>query len=380
MTATSLRTADGSLWLTGSFLRVTRSGVVLGGGARADGLGVSAVWTRRQGVVPLFTSEPWGAYQAVRINSRGAISGYRSPGGKGSETAMLWGPEGRHPRQVGGPGTKAGQINDHGQVLVGLTPAGDPDTVTGRLFLHGAGRESEIVLPVPVGSYPQALALTESGHVIGNTAQYNPPPIGSDLAPAGGYQQPVPFHWYRGRVTDLTRILGGGRFPLLRAVNNSGLVVGYDSAPFGSQVFCWQDGEVSYLASGQYPVMTMITGGEQSLNDRGDIVGSCQRTWADAREPFLYTGGRLKVLPGLGGYAGQAQAVSSSGDLVAGSCMTPDGVLHACLWRDGQLIDLGVPDGFTESEGEWITDRGEVFGYALAAPGQARYLFRWTVS
>lgn len=52
---------------------------------------------------------------------------------------------------------------------------------------------------------------------------------------------------------------------------------------------------------------------------------------------------------------------------VTGSSGAAGGGDHAFLRRDGEMLDLGVPEGYVESQGWYVTARGEVVGRVTRA-------------
>lgn len=70
----------------------------------------------------------------------------------------------------------------------------------------------------------------------------------------------------------------------------------------------------------------------------------------------------------LGGASSEARAVNSSGQIV-GEAETSQHTLHACLWQNGGVTDLGVPPGFADSHARALNDAGDVVG--TATPGKA---------
>jgi probable HAF family extracellular repeat protein len=64
---------------------------------------------------------------------------------------------------------------------------------------------------------------------------------------------------------------------------------------------------------------------------------------------------------------------------VAGTSETADGTMRAFLWRRGELIALDPPgDQYVTTSAAWLTDQGEVLGYARNESG-GEAAFTWTV-
>ncbi len=86
-----------------------------------------------------------------------------------------------------------------------------------------------------------------------------------------------------------------------------------------------------------------------------------------AQAPALAAGYVLHMLPSLGGTPSRAVSINAQG-VIVGSSATPDGFVHAAVWRDGHVHTL-VPDG---SKAWSINDRGMV----VLVSGSSSYLLR----
>src|SRR5205085_3138251 len=76
----------------------------------------------------------------------------------------------------------------------------------------------------------------------------------------------------------------------------------------------------------------------RDINDAGAIVGSRDGS------ATLWVGGLEKNLGTLGGSSSAATSISDSG-LVTGGAGRADGSMHAFLYRDGSMLDLGTLGG-----------------------------------
>ena len=82
-------------------------------------------------------------------------------------------------------------------------------------------------------------------------------------------------------------------------------------------------------------------------------------------------GARLVIIPGIhGGLCGKGQVVGE------GSIPFSSYHMHAFLWKDGTMTDLGTLGGAT-SWAYGINNRGQVVGYSETASGEMR-AFLWT--
>ena len=70
----------------------------------------------------------------------------------------------------------------------------------------------------------------------------------------------------------------------------------------------------------------------------------------------------------LGGGYSIALDINERGQVV-GYSSTESGDLHAFLWQDGEMIDLGTYEGGVESRAESINNKGQIVGYSRNANG-----------
>jgi probable HAF family extracellular repeat protein len=179
---------------------------------------------------------------------------------------------------LGGPNTSVFAINNRGQVAGSSYIADATGQITGQhAFLWEHGRPMQELQNAPGTQISLALALNDSGLIVGNAI------------PAGA-PGPVPVAWVRGSLVKLplstTPVNGGAA----TATNNRGLIV-------------------------------------------GAIEGSHCLLWKDTRT--------LPVeLANLGGTSCSPHAINDQG-IIVGEATKPDGTLHAVMWRDGKLVDLG---------------------------------------
>ncbi|UGQ45928.1 hypothetical protein [Massilia endophytica] len=121
-----------------------------------------------------------------------------------------------------------------------------------------------------------------------------------------------------------------------RSLNDSNVVVGGMHTGFGGNAvvrgFRWQDGVMNMLDSGGF-----ARSGASDINNAGEIVG-----WADngeGEQGVIWRNGVLQVLnsPSV---ASRALFVNDQG-MVGGYSIDSQGGLHAVVWENGQMIDLG---------------------------------------
>jgi probable HAF family extracellular repeat protein len=160
--------------------------------------------------------------------------------------------------------------------------------------------------------------------------------------------------WRDGVAIDLGT-LGG---PQSRAfgINNRGQVVGEaEVAPGDSHAFLWEDGVMHDLAvAGPFTRAW-------SINDRGDVAGNFQL------QPVLWRDGVLAELTGMG----IAFDVNDRGDIAGALLLEGTSTFHPAIWRDGAVIDLGLPEGGFIGAARAINRRGVVVG------DRDGHAFRW---
>lgn len=111
------------------------------------------------------------------------------------------------------------------------------------------------------------------------------------------------------------------------------------------------------------------------INDQGQVIGY-SRDASNAYKPFVWENGVMRALPTLGGpcatnaFACAALGINERGDVV-GRTVAPDGMMHATLWRHtGEMVDLGVPAGWSSSSASGINERGQIVGFVATAAGR----------
>ncbi len=149
------------------------------------------------------------------------------------------------------------------------------------------------------------------------------------------------------------------------AINSSGGVAG-TAQPVNGQFRAF-----SATAGGQVAMIGTLAGGwasyGQALNDEGWVVGGAT-TARGYMHAFLFANGRMQDLGTLGGGNSGAYGVNSGGQVV-GYSNTPDGQSSAFQWENGVMRDLNTSiaadTGWRLLEASAINERGQIAGFGL---------------
>jgi probable HAF family extracellular repeat protein len=195
---------------------------------------------------------------------------------------------------------------------------------------------------------------------------------GAVLAPAAGAgtgtgAQLVP-NAERGGEILVTELAGPGVTFWPMEINERGQVVGTGVAqnPARVAVLLYDGGpltEVSPIPSGDTYVF------HASLNDRGDVAGALARGAfppAAPNTPFLWTPGGYVDL-GPAGTELLIRAVNDRRDLLVegiGGSQQANGA-----WRDGEILEPELPEGYDSGQFGFLDDRGTAAGYISRGNG-----------
>ena len=118
------------------------------------------------------------------------------------------------------------------------------------------------------------------------------------------------------------------------------------------------------------------------LNERGQVVGSTTLLGDVTFHPFLWDGKQLRDLGTFGGNNGEAIWLNNATEVVGSaqytmSCSNGLGGIHAFLWRDGVLNDLGTINNLPFSEADFINDSTQVVGNSFNCDFSSLDAFLW---
>lgn len=244
----------------------------------------------------------------------------------------------------------ATDVNNSGQVVGGSD---------NRAFLYENGQMKDIGRLSDQGN-TQAEAINDNGKVVGTSTAVDPE------------RGPVPraFLYDSKQPNSQMQDLGytPGTYPNSNAfgINNSDQIVGGTSA--GAAIY--QDGQWSVLAAppGFSPELV------KDINDSGLYIGR--------GEIFSSKWGREVQQPFVGTTAidtfdnsccrGDALHINDNGDTVGYFSNTDTGSLHAFLYKDGQIQDLGLPPDRAASVAYDINNIGQIVGYGVSGGDGAK--------
>jgi probable HAF family extracellular repeat protein len=161
--------------------------------------------------------------------------------------------------------------------------------------------------------------------------------------------------WEDGRVVDLG-LLPGDDLSYAFGINDRGQIVGASSdLTRGTQhAVLWQDGRMIPLSPPDPDCYAI------DINNHGEIAGTCEDV------PVVWRDGDMVPIGLLPGFSSAiANAINDKGAIV-GSTIDFALVQSGFLWQDGRLIEL-ADSGVTMVPFD-VNDHGQVVGYAPANP------------
>jgi probable HAF family extracellular repeat protein len=250
----------------------------------------------------------------------------------------------------GGTLSYAYKINTLGQAV------GYADTADGKqhgvLFSDGGLQD---LGTLGTGKTSNAYGINDLGQIVGY----------STTAPQGTQEGAQHAFYYDGTMHDMGTL--GGDTSDAWNINNAGQVIGYsDTVPnFGiPHAFLWD------TVNGFQDLGTL--GGAVSygygINESGDATGSAE-TADGFLHAFVYSNGVMNDIGTLpdGNYS-QGWAINEVGDVAGVATANGNANYHAFLYRDATMTDLGTLGG-DNSIAYSVNNNGDVVGTAETTPG-----------
>jgi probable HAF family extracellular repeat protein len=227
------------------------------------------------------------------------------------------------------------ELNDAGEVAARVLARGPSADSEWYLWRGGASTRIDPFLPLM-----EVADLSERGQVVG------------DYGPIFGNRDA--FSWHRGTWAQLD---DGGGYANVEAVNDRGQIAGSTVPPL-----TWRSGTVVWDDRGTVTAAP-IRGESQvvDINNRGQVLLNLPEEAA-----IWQVGGGITRLGTLGGVS-EGTDINDAGE-VAGASYTAAGELHAFVWRNGRMTDLGTLGG-DNSRARAINEAGQVVGWARPATG-----------
>ena len=240
------------------------------------------------------------------------------------------------------------------------------------------------------GTFGEANGINNRGWVTG-------------ISNLSGDQSYHAFLWQRGVMSDLGT-LGGLNSFVAFPPNERGEIGGYaetsNSDPLGEDFcgtgtgllclgFIWQDGVMTPL-----PTRGGNNGVAEQINNRGQVVGYAENSTQDPNcispqkldvEAVIWgpKKGQIQELPAFSGDSlAAASAINDNGQVVGGSgiCGTPSLglIVHALLWENGSVTNLGSLGGVMNNVALAINNRSQIVGISDLSGDATFHAFLWT--
>jgi probable HAF family extracellular repeat protein len=245
-------------------------------------------------------------------------------------------------------------------------------------------------------------ALGTLGGTVGEANGINNGGWVTGISNLSGDQNSHAFLWREGVMSDLGTLGGLDSF-VGWPPNERGEIVGNaetaDSDPLGEDFcgygtgllcrgFLWQDGVMTPL-----PTLGGNNGEATQINNRGQAVGWAENSTQDPNclppqvldfEAVIWgpEKGRIRELaPFPGDSIAAATAINDDGQVVGGSgiCSSPSPAVavHAVLWQNRTMIDLGSLGGKISNIAFAINNRGQIAGISDLPGDTTQHAFFW---
>jgi probable HAF family extracellular repeat protein len=178
-----------------------------------------------------------------------------------------------------------------------------------------------------------------------------------------------PYHaflWDKGTMTDLGTL--GGEDSKGVGINRSDEVTGWAQTKSGpSNAFLWNGGK---------SLTDIGTWTPTGINDNGQVSSTCGI--APGEHACIYNNGTLTQLPNPTTFTpfNCSGGPINNSSQIAGGCDDTSSNLHAVLWQNGTVMDLGTLGG-SQANATAINNNGQVVGWAGTSTG-ASHAFLWS--
>jgi probable HAF family extracellular repeat protein len=241
-----------------------------------------------------------------------------------------------------------------------------------------------------------AFAANVMGQVVGEAETPNSDSNGEDFCGFGTHLVCLPFLWELGRMHALPTL--GGSNGGANQINSFGVAAGFaenatpDPGCPAPQVLqfkpvIWAQGRIHELPTAKGDPDGLALG----INDNGQIVGASgtcttfnPNTLINllAVHALLWQNGTVTDLGNLGGTTGEAGgnlawAINNKGEAIGVSDLPGDTTFHGFLWTKATgMQDLGTLDDDFASTASGLNDNGDVVGLSLGNNGPTAWLHR----
>jgi probable HAF family extracellular repeat protein len=278
---------------------------------------------------------------------------------------------------LGGTFGYAGGLNSWGSVNGGSNLPGD---TAQHAYIWVNGQMTDLGTLGGLNS-DAGFPLNDLNQVAGFAETPTPDPLGEDYCGFGTGLSCLPFLWQKGKITPLPLL--GGNNGIVGGINNWGVIAGSsetstqdsDCLPpqiLQSQAVYWSKDKVHQLPTLAGDTVSIA----QVINDLGQIAGrsgTCSRPGLHA---VLWQDGRVMDMGNLGGTGANPFDINIWGQVVGFSFLADHETAHAFLWdRHSGMKDLGTVPGDFLSFADGINDFGQVVGSSCDEDRNCRAFF-----